>query len=177
VDDDDGVDFDVFVDGYTDGDVLRWNAVRPDASGQITFRAVSDAGAGTSGSNAYLNAMRLTEVLVYTQWLEAFPQLTGAEREGSADPDGDGADNQTEMLVGTDPLDPLSRHRLLLESGTTLKTPTQTGRWYSMEKTADFSDPDSWTELGRWGPGDGTTLTFPVVFTPGFYRCGIYLLP
>jgi hypothetical protein len=174
-DDDNGIDFDVFVDGYTDGDVLRWNAVRPDGNAQIVFKAVSDAGSGTAGSNVYLNAMRMTEVLVYEQWLESHPGLTGDDREGTADPDGDGVDNETEMVVGTDPLDPLSRHRLLLESGTTLIAPTQPGRWYSIEKTVDLTDTESWTELGRWGPGDGTTLTFPVEFTPGFYRCGIYL--
>lgn len=175
--DSDSSNFDVFADGFTNGDVLAWNSVRPDSLGRIVFRAVSDAGAGSNGSNAYVNAMRVTEVLVYEQWLEHYPQLSGSNREGWADPDGDGWDNESEMLLGTHPLNSLSSHQLLFASQDSLSTITQPGRYYSIEKTSTLSDPDSWTELGKWGPGDGSTLQFPIEFTPGFYRSGVYLVP
>jgi hypothetical protein len=175
--DDNGNGFDVVVDGYGEGDVLRWNAVRPDAQGRIVFRALSNAGSGSAGSNVYLNAMRITEVLNFAQFIEAYPELTGEDAEADGNPDGDDWSNEEEMILGTDPTEVQSAFTFELIDGNLHLSHTRNGRWYHLDATGDLKDPEGWSALGSPLSGTGGTLQVPVPDQNRFYRCIIDLQP
>jgi len=54
-----GDDFDVFAEGFGNGNVLVWDAVSPNGSNQIVVTVDS---ATSPQSNGYINALRITEV-------------------------------------------------------------------------------------------------------------------
>jgi len=54
-----GDDFDVFLEGYGNGDILTWDALAPNASGQIVITIDTQT---SPQSNGYINALRITTV-------------------------------------------------------------------------------------------------------------------
>jgi hypothetical protein len=69
----------------------------------------------------------------------------------AADRDGDGQDNASEQLAGTNPLDPASRFRALATgidgNDVTVTVATVPGKTYQLETSTTLL-PDSWQDIG-----------------------------
>jgi hypothetical protein len=79
-----------------------------------------------------------------------FPEAAATERGATADPDGDGADNSLEYLIGTDPLRQSFGLKVSLErqlDRTLLRFPRYANVLSELQYSDNPGDPDSWQPL------------------------------
>lgn len=87
----------------------------------------------------------------------------------SADPDGDGTDNQTEQRLGLDPNDPVERFHAMLQSGGVLQWPSSASVLFTIQASTDLS---TWSDeaIVSGNAGNGTYIVSPPVSGTRFYR-------
>jgi len=88
----------------------------------------------------------------FDSWLSNYPSLTGDSAARTADPDGDGMNNQDEYAFGTDPTSAGSRSLTSVDTGTsgqvTLKWLQRDGVTYVVKSSTDLSAGFTATESG-----------------------------
>ncbi|MBN1669767.1 MAG: lamin tail domain-containing protein [Kiritimatiellae bacterium] len=169
------------------GQIARFTHIAPGFDG--TFLVTVSDGGSASPPKFYVNALKLAAVRAAdgdgdgaADWWECCCGLNSNDfRDGAADTDADGFDNETEYRCGTDPTNAASRLQVdsASASGATFSVHIDTapGRSYSVDH-CDSLVLTNWTELTTL-TGDGTVRE---VSDPGsstrtqrFYR--VRLLP
>lgn len=111
------------------------------------------------------NAVTLSILSPYQQWINGFPNLTNTS--ASADPDGDGFSNEQEFAAKTNPGDAASALKILSFSHD-LATAQVTMTWQSIEGVSyqlqQSENLSAWSDVGAIVPATGasTSLTFSI---------------
>ena len=111
-----------------------------------------------TGSATQTFTITTNPTITLADYIKSFG-LSGADADGTADPDGDGVNNYAEMAFGTDPSDGASHATTLVSSTDTIKllyTQRNSGVSYTVKSFTDLSTPfDS-----------GGTLVTPTLTNP-----------
>lgn len=108
----------------------------------------------------------LAEPDPYAEWIRDFPTI--ADPAPTADPDGDGAPNRLEFLLGHDPLDGVPRFRISVENNQ-LVFPTAPDEAFTLQSSPDLRDWSS-VEAVVFGEPGSTRATVPLPPATGAQR-------
>jgi hypothetical protein len=122
--------------------------------------------------------------MLYSNWAAAWfgtnannPAIAGM----TADPDGDGQDNYSEFIAGTDPTNPQSNFQigsLAVTNGVSVSLSGVAGRAYILQRTANLAA--AWTPVATNGPlasSQTIVLTDPQPLSSGAFYCAQVTLP
>lgn len=173
-----------------DGTTPEGEYILLDGSAVFNFSAVQNLGGANAvaiaeGKYAFFRegSLRLIVTDAYGAWTDAF-ELSGADAEPTADPDGDGLSNEEEFILGTEPNNPNSRYAINSQivdpqvgiPHFTIHFDTVAGRSYRVQRSLDLS-PDSWEPIGDGpisGDGNPASVSDPLG-EKAFYRVKVIL--